>query len=415
MIDIKTLAVIGGGASGLFAAINAAYAAKGRARIVVLERMTRVGRKILATGNGRCNYTNINATWEHYYGKDRSFVKAVLSEFNARWVMDFFGRLGVLAKEENAGKVFPYSDRAESVLDALRLEAERVGVEIKTGFDVKTIVKRNGIFKAVSYKGDVFTANSVIIACGGKASPDLGSNGSGYGLLKSFGHTITDLSPALVQIRLKGEFLKALSGIKIKGNLMLFVKDNIVKEEYGEILFTDYGVSGPPVFQISGFAGRYKKCSLSIDFMPEYDLNSVFELLSIRRKALSHLTMENFFVGMLHKRLGNIIARRCGIEKLSFKVSDLSKEQIWNMAYCIKLFKAEIEGLNGWKNAQVTAGGAEVKEFDDVSMESLKVKGLYCCGEILDVLGECGGFNLQWAWASGAAAGRSAGEALTAE
>lgn len=409
---MKRIVIVGGGASGLLAGISAAYEGKGRLEIVICERMSRVGRKILATGNGRCNYTNRNVSEKNYFGEKPAFVKPALEAFDVDKTVDFFFRLGVFPKEESGGKLYPYSEQASAVLDCLRLEVERLGVIVKTDFDVKSVKALGEGFKISSYRGEEILADRVILACGGCAAPNLGSNGSGFKILKELGHRITELSPALVQLKLKGDFLKALSGIKVKGRVGLEVASHLIHEEEGEILFTDYGVSGPPVFQLSGYLRGYNKAAITIDFMPEYETTELFGLLGMRAKDLREHTMENFFVGLLNRRVGNVICKRAGIEKLSLPVKNLSRDKLWALAYEIKFFKAEVLGTNGWNNAQVTAGGAAVREFYAGSLESKKIKGLYSCGEILDVYGQCGGYNLQWAWSSGRLAGLKAAEGL---
>ena len=215
-----------------------------------------------------------------------------------------------------------------------------------------------------------------------------------------------------MQIRLKADFLKSLSGIKFKGRVSILVNDKIRHEERGEVLFTDYGISGPPIFQLSAYVPENTAAYISIDFMPGYKKEDIYYLLKQRAKALKHLTMESFFNGLFNKRVGNVIARASGIAKLSLPVADLTDEHINAIAANIKNFKIEISGLNGWNNAQVTAGGALTSQFNNQTMESKKVRGLYCCGEILDIHGECGGYNLQWAWSSGYIAGRSAAQSF---
>lgn len=396
----KTLAIIGGGAVGLTSAIHAYNMSKGNINIVILEKMDRVGKKILATGNGRCNFTNIYATYENYYGKDKFFSKYFLERFSAQDTIDFFYDLGVLHTVLENGKVYPYSEQASSILDALRNKIESLNIPIKTEFEVKSLNKKNDKFKIVSIKGENILADKVIFATGGTASPNLGSNGGGIKILKSLGHTCTKLTPALVQLKTPPEKVKSLKGIKITGNLKMYNNDTFLKEDYGEILFTDYGISGPPVFQLSTLFARYNNLVGFIDFMPSFSEEEVFNILKDRKKILSYTNMENYFNGLLNKRLGNIIAKNSGIEKLSFLVKNLTDDILKNMANLIKNYKLEILDTNGFNNAQVTAGGINTNEFDNKTLESKIIKGLFCAGEILDVVGDCGGFNLQWAWSS---------------
>lgn len=406
------LAVIGGGASGLAAAIEAKRT-NPKIEVVVLEKMDRVGKKILATGNGRCNYTNIKAQTANYYGMDNSFVTYVLKEFTVDNTVNFFNQLGIFPREEEKGKLYPFSLQASSVVDALRSEVQRLDIDVVNNFYVKEIKYNKKLFKLVSKDNNVVLANSVIVAGGGCASQSLGSDGSCFELLKSLGHNITELAPALVQLKTDVTQTKALQGIKIYGNVSVIENDRNIISEYGEILFTDYGVSGPPVFQISVKTAFRKDISLSIDFMPEYNHKEIFDILESRKEGLSYMTMENYFSGLLNKRLGNIIARRSGIEKLSFKVSNLDTQTLWEFVSHIKDFRLEVKGTKGFNNAQVTAGGVYTDEFDNFTLHSKLVKGLYACGEVMDIYGDCGGYNLQWAWSSGRLAGRSAAKMLS--
>lgn len=405
------LAIIGGGASGLAAAIEAKRTDPSL-DVVILEKLDRVGKKILSTGNGRCNYTNINTKLKNYHGHDTMFADYALNVFGVDNTINFFNQLGVFPREEEGGKLYPFSLQATSVLDALRFEVERLNIEVKVGFYVKNIKYNKKLFRLLSSDDRVILCNGLIVAGGGCASSVLGSDGSCFKLLESLGHSISKLSPALVQLKTDTNETRALKGIKIQGKASVIENDLETISEYGEILFTDYGVSGPPIFQISAKTAFKDNLILSIDFMPEYNQKQIFDILESRKNSLSHMTMENYFSGLLHKRLGNIISRRSGIEKLSFKVSELSNDIMWSMADNIKNFRLKIIGDNGFSNAQVTAGGALTSEFDSTTMQSKLVKKLYACGEVLDIYGDCGGYNLQWAWSSGRLAGKSAALAL---
>lgn len=400
------LAIIGGGASGMAAAIEAAYT-NSNVEIVILEKLDRLGKKILATGNGRCNYSNMNACTDNYYGRNKGFVSYALDEFTVENTVNFFNHIGVFPKEEKAGKLYPFSEQASAVSDALRNELSRLGIETVTGFYAEEIKKNKWKFKIAAKDGRSISADRVIVAGGGCASPALGSDGSAFELLKKLGHTVTNTSPALVQLKTDPKEVKSLQGIKFTGRVSLIHKDNIISEEYGEVLFTDYGISGPPVFQLSVKAAFKKNLKAALDFMPEYSPKEVYDILEGRKECLGHLTMENYFGGLLNKRIGNIIAKKAGIGKLSFKVSSLNRQLLWAMASLIKNFELEITGTKGFQNAQVTAGGVLTDEFDSRTMESRFIEGLYCCGEVFDIYGDCGGYNLQWAWSSGRLAGRS--------
>jgi hypothetical protein len=370
--------------------------------------MDRVGKKILATGNGCCNFSNVNTAVENFHGKRPDFVKYALNEFTVDYTVNFFNSIGVLAKEKENGKLYPFSEQASAVLDVLRQELTNCGVETITGFDVKSAVKTKNGFKITSKDGKVLHCDRLIVAAGGCASPSLGSDGSGFEIMKSFGHKVSSLQPALVQLKTNPNEVKSLKGIKINGEVSVLENGEVIAVESGEVLFTDYGVSGPPVFQLSAAVPFRKNLEISIDLVPEYNLKAVYDILEERKFNLSHLTMEDFFVGFMNKRIGNLISRRIGIEKLSYPVSNLNKKQLWAIAEQLKSYRLEITGTNGFKNAQVTAGGVYTDQIDKHTMQSKIVKGLYCCGEVLDIYGDCGGYNLQWAWSSGFLAGRSA-------
>lgn len=389
------IAVIGGGASGLTAAI---FASQYGGDVTVYESGTRVGRKILATGNGRCNMTNINADVRHYHGKNPKFILGAKNRFWIDETLEFFKTLGVVTKVEENGKVYPYSDQASAVLDVLRFRAEMAGVKIVTDFDVKTVTDD---FKLLSYDGRTARADKVIVATGGKAAPDLGSKGAGYDILKSFGHTVTELRPSLVQLKTEPEVVRKLKGIKLMANVTLGSNT-----EYGEVLFTEYGLSGPAVFALSSQLNNDK--FISLDIMPEYSRDDIYSMLIERISNNSKIPLESFFVGMLNRRVGQALLKFLGIEPLSRYALTLSDKEINRICDTIKEWKFAITGTMSWNNAQTTRGGALTDEFDPITMQSKLKQGLYAVGEVLDIDGDCGGYNLQWAWSSGAMAGMAA-------
>ncbi len=401
----KEIAVIGGGAAGLFAAIHAARTNKA-IKVKVYERMDRVGKKILATGNGRCNFTNKNILIENYHGKNNNFAQYALEKFNNEKTIDFFSSIGILSKEGTSGKIYPYSMQASSVLDALRNEVIRLNIEIITESDIKEILNYKGQFKIKTHN-KLYSASAVIMALGGKASSNLGSNGSGYKIMEKLGHKTTKLSPALVQIKTSSDAVKGLNGIKINAKAYLYKGKKYISSEIGEILFTNYGLSGPPIFQLSALA-QSDGMSVLIDLMPEYSFEEIYKMLLERKKLLSHLLSDSFFNGMINKKIGMMILKKSGVYKLSLPVCDISNETLKKACENIKNFSFDIKGLNGFENAQVTAGGLETNMFNCKTMESKIIKGLYAAGEIFDIYGDCGGYNLQWAWSSGYIAGVNA-------
>ena len=398
------IAVIGGGASGLMAAITAKKSGK---EVVILERKDRILKKVLITGNGRCNITNVNANISNYFGKNISSVENILNRFTPQDTMDFFNELGIVCNEENRGKVYPLSGQASSVVDALRFEAERLGIKIETEFYVRKIEKDGFKFRIYSEDRKKIEAGRVILAAGGQSYPELGSNGSGFELAKELGHSVTKLSPSIVQLKTEKNQVKGLQGIKTDVAVTAYGDNKKICTYDGELLFTDYGISGNVVFNISFVMPLYKDVEFEIDFMEKFDYNELYEMLKERKRILSHLTMENYFNGMINKKLGQFLSKVSGIEKLSKPVKDLNDSDIKKLCTVLKKYRVKILDTTGFKNAQVTAGGVSLDEVNSETLESRIVKGLYFSGEVLDVYGECGGFNLQWAWASGYIAGEN--------
>lgn len=396
------IAVIGGGASGLIAAIAAAEDSDNQ--ITVYESGDRVGRKILATGNGRCNMTNINADVENYHGKNPKFILGARNKFWVNETLEFFSDLGIEVNVEEDGKVYPYSNQASAVLDVLRFKIDELdNIKIINSFEVKSVSKTKECFNIVSYDGRKEKADKIIVATGGKAAPNLGSKGVGYEILKSFGHKITSLSPSLVQIKTETDVVKKLKGIKLDAEVML--GDN---SEFGEVLFTEYGLSGPAVFSLSSRLGDNKV--ISLDIMSKYSYEQLYERILQRIALRPKITLENFFVGMFNKRVGQALMKSVGIEPLSRYALTLNEKEISRICSAIKKWDFKVTGTMSWNNAQVTKGGAVTGEFNPNTMESKLVNGLFASGEVLDIDGDCGGYNLQWAWSSGYLAGVNAGK-----
>ena len=403
------VAVIGGGASGMMAAI---VAARGGAEVVILERLDRVGKKLLATGNGRCNLTNLNCDLSRFHGANSGFAAESLARFSPGDALRFFEELGIPPKVEEEGKVFPLSEQASSVLDVLRHELARLSVRLETESDVRDIKRQRDGFSIVSKNGRKFAADRVILAAGGKAAPQLGSDGSGYRLATALGHRLVDPFPALVQLKLNAPFLRRLKGVKIVGEASVLAGRQTLRSERGEILFTDYGVSGPPILQISrkaaeSLAGK-KQPALVLDLFPALGREPLAGLLWKRKETLGDRTVEFGLVGFLHKRLIPVILAESGIADPQRLFREITAEEIGRIAALLKCWRMEISGTHSWTQAQVTAGGIDTREVHPGSMESKKVSGLFFCGGILDIDGDSGGFNLQWAWSSGTVAGTHA-------
>lgn len=401
--------IIGGGASGMMAAIAAKRAG---ADVTIFERNPRVGKKILATGNGRCNYTNIYADVENYHGENPKFIYSIFSKFGVPETMDFFEKLGITPAIEEYSKVFPMSFQASSVLDVLRFELEEIGVEVICDAYVKDIEKRKEDFSVFLQDGKVYREDRVIITTGGKAMPSTGSDGNGYDLAKKFGHKIVDAFPGLVQLKLEGDFFNRIDGVKIVGTAALMNDDKFIKEYRGDVLFTNYGISGPPILQLSREALElinkgekpYIKVSI-IDSMKKDELN---EYLRKRFSYMPKKTLEVGLIGLINKRLIPVVLKEAGIDDINKSIGNVTNEEIDKIATILTDWRFKVIGSKSWSSAQVTAGGVATCEINQYTLESKLVKGLYFAGEVIDIDGDCGGFNLQWAWSSGYVAGESA-------
>lgn len=404
----RQVIIIGGGASGLTAAIAAA---REGAEVTVLEHMDRVGKKILSTGNGRCNMTNLSLRAEHYRCSQSQFPMKVLDRFSVWDTLTFFDELGIVTKSRN-GYIYPNSDQAASVLDSLRMEVERLKVHVVTECHItKAVQSGKNKFQVFSDKG-TYQGDKLILAAGSKAAPVTGSDGSGYELAKTFGHRIITPLPALVQLRCQGNFLKQLSGIRCEAMIKLVSGGRVLAADQGELQLTDYGVSGIPTFQISRYGAvalhEKKKVSVVIDFLPAKSMEETEHFIKARAKAFGSRNSEDFLTGVLNKKLALVLLKLSGIKSLE-PVRNIKKQQLEQLACLIKQFEMPVTATNSFEQAQICCGGVDTRDIKAETMESKNVKGLYFAGEILDVDGICGGYNLQWAWSTGMIAGRCAG------
>ena len=398
------VAIVGGGAAGLAAAI---FAARQGFSVAVAEKAPRVGRKLLSTGNGTCNITNIHAAPSYYHGADPDFVTPALAAFPPAAAMDFFRSIGVVCRAREDGRVYPLCEQAAAVLDCLRAECAACGVIEQADTTVTAIRPQKGGFLLETTNGS-WQATRVLVTAGGAASPSLGGCTDGYGLLTALGHDKTPLFPAITQIRADSEWLRAVKGLRVDATLSLWLNGRQVAAQTGELLFTDYGLSGPAALQISRIAGdweRQKKGSLTarVDLLPDWSGEEVAAEVR-RRRALPGRTLEDLLTGLLNKRVGQTVLRAAGALPLGRAADTLSEKEVAAIAATIKGWEFSVSGTKGLAAAQVTAGGIATAGFDPVTMESRRVPGLYAAGEVLDIDGECGGFNLQWAWSSAFAA-----------
>ena len=397
---MKTVAIIGGGAAGLMAAYAASRS--GEDRVILYERQARVGRKLLATGNGRCNLTNLNATVANYHGQNPDFVRPALEALNVRDTLELFHGMGLLTAEGEGGRMYPLSDSANSVLDVLRFAIDAAGVETKAGAPVTAVTRTKKGFMVETDAGKDY-ADKVIVACGGCAGSKLGGVTDGYTILQSLGHSRTALYPALTQITSDSPYPRSLKGVRAQAAIRLERKGKTVAENRGEVQFTEKGISGITVFELSREVSTGGACDVILDFLPDHSVRDIFGLLQQRAEALPMLSTEDLFTGILHNKLGRTICRAAGIS--AEHIGDLSGKDLNKCAAMAKGFPIRAIGTGGFDSAQVTVGGIKTSEFDPHTMESRLVAGLYACGEVLDIDGDCGGYNLQWAWSSGAMAG----------
>ncbi len=396
------IAVIGGGASGLTAAIFAAREVGG-SNVLLCESQPRFGKKLLATGNGRCNITNTTADVSDYYTDCTSVLSSVLNSFNTAKTLEFFRSVGIETFEESEGRVYPLSEQASSVLDMLRFETEHLGVVCKTDEKIIEIKKTRDFFTL--YGKEKLCAERVIIACGGPASPSLGGNDSGIKLLSSLGHKYEKPQPVLTQLKTNSPYSGALKGSRVQCVVSLKRAGRIAASEKGEVLFADNALSGIAVFNISRFARSGDTVSLRI--LPYMNSNDILAILQRRKNDLHTLTLENYLNGMLNKRIANCVLKASGLSPLSRSVSSLTEQELNKLCFTICNFEFPVTAVGDWKNAQATRGGVKLSQFG-TDLQSLICSGVYACGETLNVDGKCGGYNLQWAWSSGAAAGINA-------
>jgi len=398
------IAVIGAGASGLAAAIQAKKT-NSRNSVMLFEKNQRVGKKILVTGNGKCNLTNINAKSECYYPSGE-FTKYALDMFGVEDTLAFFEGLGLYTYADDEGRVYPLSNQASTVLDALRFECKRLGVESLCDYKVKTVEKSSNGFMI----NGTFFFDRVIVACGGKSNPVHGSDGYGYEILKSFGHTVENVRPALVPL-VCSDFPKNLKGVRSVCNCILYENGEIIAECSGEVQFTDYGISGIPVMNLSGFCDIESGAvySVSLDLVPALSDNEVADYISDRIIKDKNGLAENLLSGIINKQLGIAILKTCSVNQ-NERIGTLDSKTVENLVSKLKCWNVKIKDTKGFDFSQVTAGGISTEEFNCQTLESKLTEGVYACGEVFDVFAECGGFNLQWAWASGRLAGKSAAE-----
>ena len=397
--------IIGAGASGMAAALAAAE--NPNVTVILMERQTRVGRKLQATGNGRCNLSNLHADKGGYHGENPHFAEPAIAAFDPSATLSWFAELGLYTVTEESGKVYPYSDQAKSVVDVLRLNLNKPNITLKLGFEVEKVQKTPEGFALTGGEGCAL-CDKLIVACGGLAGSKLGGTMSGYKLLAKLGHKSTRLRPCLVQIKADWSGCASLKGVRANCHIQILKDGNLFNQSSGELQLTEMGISGPVVFEISrDVCYGPGSWSARVDFLPDWPVEKLTGELEKRRNT--DLPMEELLTGILHNRLGRVLTKTAGVHGKSL-VKELTDSQVAAVCAAVKSLEISLTEPLGMDSAQVTAGGVMTDQFDENTMESRLVPGLYACGEVLDIDGDCGGYNLQWAWSSGRCAGLHAGK-----
>lgn len=402
---IKEVLIIGGGASGMVAAI---IAARNGAKVTILEQQNEYGKKILATGNGRCNYTNMDISPAYFYSENMSFVEEFISEFSTESVLEFFHTIGISPRVRDS-YVYPWSDQSLAIREALQTEMFRQGVEMHCGVVVHKLIvpSKDSETYTLETSNGTFRCHKCIIATGGNSGLSPKMEKKGFDLVKDTNHSIGNLCPALVGLKTNATFFKRLSGVRTDARIKLMVDNQLCAEETGELQLTDYGISGIPVFQISRVAGmnliNEKSVKAVVDFVPHLSIEQYIELLVARIELFKGSKMKAFINGLFKDKLALFLLEQSDLT-LSTQVCDITKEEIEQFAYTCKNLTIDIIALNDYSKAQVTAGGISLNEISS-EFESQLHKNLYFIGEVLDVDGICGGYNLHFAWGSGIKAG----------
>ncbi len=402
----RRVGIVGGGASGMTAAI---FAARAGADAVIYERNERVGKKILATGNGKCNFSNEAMGKEAYNGSGADIVEAALRQFGVSQTKAFFEEIGMRIKDRN-GYLYPASEQAATVLDVLRYEAGRLGVRVHTGCQIIKVEKRNQEIILKTADGRESRFDAVVLSCGGKAAPKTGSDGAGLLLAAGLGHRIVETVPALTALRCEGDFWKSVAGVRCDAKVTLFVDRKLRRAERGEVQMTDYGISGIPIFQLSRNAAyalnERKEVTAEIDFLPDFEDAEDDLFWEKRWDRQGFQTMEQFLTGIVNKKISLHLLKTAGIG-VTAEAARVPEEKRRELKELFRKFTVRVKKVNSYEQAQVCAGGVDCAELTG-QMESKKAPGIYFAGEIVDIDGRCGGYNLQWAWTSGAIAGTAA-------
>ena len=395
----KVMIIIGGGAAGLVAAISIA---RNGYPVQLLEQNSSIGKKILASGNGKCNISNRYISTNRFYSSNRYFIEEVLAGYDFSVIEDFFISIGLELIEGEEGKMFPMSLQASSVVSLLEYEAKRLGVEIVCGCSVRSIEKKSDFFKVETSHGSK-VATKLLIASGSSAAPQLGGNHWGYVFATKMGHTLIPRYPALVQLCSKERWVKSCAGVKIAGGVTLYANSEYISEKKGDILFTKYGISGLAILdlsrEVSIHLANFDYCELSLDLLPSLSKEKLTNLLQQRVQKESQKPLSLWLQGFMNKKLISVILEHSQCK--SRIEGDLNRKEINKLVHTIKNLKLNISDTRGFEGAEVSTGGVDTTEINPHTMESNYVSNLFFAGEVLDVDGDRGGFNFHFAWVSG--------------
>lgn len=406
---MNRLLIIGGGAAGMAAAIRAAQT-NPEAQITILEGLDRVGKKILATGNGRCNLTNAYITPEHYHSQDPARLEQLLSRMDTQRTLTFFQSIGLYCTEEDMGRIYPYCKQAAMVLDILLLALQRYHIHVVCNCRVTDITASKKGFTVTAENGTTYRGDAVILTAGGRAAPKQGTSGTSYPLAVKMGHRYARLYPCLVPLQCRSNVLKGLKGIRVICHTALYRGKQKLSEELGEIQLTDYGLSGIPALQLSCWMdNKDADYTARLDLFPDWSYDDLRSLIQQRIREFPNEPLETFLLGLIHKKILYAVCKTCSLEPLSRTAGSLSRQEMDLLVSTLKGWKFPVTGTLSWDHAQVTGGGVFLQEIND-DFSSRRQPGFYLAGEILDVAGDCGGYNLHWAWCSGMAAGEAAAQ-----
>ena len=406
---MNRLLIIGGGAAGMAAAIRAAQT-NPEAQITILEGLDRVGKKILATGNGRCNLTNAYITPEHYHSQDPARLEQLLSRMDTQRTLTFFQSIGLYCTEEDMGRIYPYCKQAAMVLDILLLALQRYHIHVVCNCRVTDITASKKGFTVTAENGTTYRGDAVILTAGGRAAPKQGTSGTSYPLAVKMGHRYARLYPCLVPLQCRSNVLKGLNGIRVTCHTALYRGKQKLSEELGEIQLTDYGLSGIPALQLSCWMdNKDADYTARLDLFPDWSYDDLRSLIQQRIREFPNEPLATFLLGLIHKKILYAVCKTCSLEPLSRTAGSLSRQEMDLLVSTLKGWKFPVTGTLSWDHAQVTGGGVFLQEIND-DFSSRRQPGFYLAGEILDAAGDCGGYNLHWAWCSGMAAGEAAAQ-----